>query len=143
MRSIFGFTLIAILMALGSIYAAPARLLYKPSESPQTPPPPLMVDLNGSAWLGKYMAANRTFIFEPDGTLSYRSAASKIAKGIKNRGSWRLEGNKLYFEHFINPNQKLMEFRGTIKDADTIVGEATYFLKNGAKEEQSLKRVRD
>ncbi len=106
-------------------------------------PAPVMVDLNGSAWLGKYRAANRIFIFEADGTLSYRSAASKVAKAFKNGGSWKLEGDKLHFEHFINPNQKLMEFHGTVKDANTIVGEATFFLKGGAKQEQTLQRSKE
>ena len=71
------------------------------------------VDLNNTAWLGRYNAVARTFIFEADGTLSYRSSTSKVAKGLKNRGFWRLEGNNLFFEHYISPNSKLMEFRGT------------------------------
>jgi hypothetical protein len=129
MRSILGLAVIGILIALGSTDAAPARLLHRPSE-PTPPPAPVMLDLNGTTWLGKYMAANRTFIFEADGTLSYKSAA-KTAKAFKNRGFWKLEGNKLYFEHYINPNQKLMEFHGVIKDGNTIVGEATFLGSSG------------
>ncbi len=138
MPRIVGLSILWIALALALAHAAPARLPYEPADAPKMPAQ-VTVDLNGTAWLGKYLAANRTFIFETDGTLSYKSAA-KTSKGFKNRGSWKLEGNRLYFEHYINPNQKLMEFRGIIRDANTIVGEATFPVK-GTKEQQMLQRA--
>lgn len=140
MRSILSLAIIGLVMALGSVAAAPAKLPYEPSDPLPAPAP--KVDLTGTAWVGKYQTVNRTFIFEADGTVSYQSAgaaAAKKAKSIKNRGFWKLEGNKLYFEHFINPNQKLMEFRGVVKDGNTIVGETTYLIK-GMKEPATLQR---
>jgi hypothetical protein len=140
MRANLGLAVIGILMAIGSAHAAPARLLYKSSAPPPPQmPAPVTVDLNGTAWLGKYISTTRTFIFEPDGTLSYRTA-TKAAKIYKNRGKWKLEGNKISFEYFTTPANVLMEFNGTVTDANTIVGEATYRLKNGAKEEQIFRR---
>lgn len=127
-------------LALAGLHAAPARPLYEPPPPPAAPKV-VLVDLNNTAWVGKYNAAIRTFIFEADGTLSYRSGAAKVkGAGIKNRGSWKVVGNQLFFEHFINPNQKLMTFQGTIQDANTIVGEATYLLLN-KKDNQTLQRT--
>src|SRR5580698_7680165 len=105
MRRIFGLSMVMMAGALGLAHAAPARLPYEPGEAPKMPVK-LAVDLTGTAWLGKYMAANRTFIFEADGTLSYQSVTAKGKTGtrFKNRGFWKLEGDKLYFEHYVNPN---------------------------------------
>jgi hypothetical protein len=124
-------------IAIGLAHAVPARPLYEPAVT--VAPPPLTVNLNGSAWLGKYNAANRVYIFEADGTLSYRSAIAKAGgKVYKNRGTWRLEGNKLFFDHNIGAKNTVMEFRGTVVDANTIVGEATYPM-TGRKDTQTLK----
>jgi hypothetical protein len=139
MRSALGLSIVWIALAFSLAHAAPARPLYQPT-SPPAPPVRKFVNLNNTAWLGKYNAVARTFIFEPDGTLSYRSPTSKAAKGFKNRGFWKLEGNNLFFEHYINPNSKLMEFRGTVIDGNTIVGEATYLLLR-TKAPQTMQRA--
>lgn len=125
-------------LALGIGHAAPARPLYEPEAPPKLPAP--VIGLNGTAWLGKYNTIDRVFIFEPDGTVSYRTTA-KTAKIFKDRGFWKFDGNILTFEHYINPNSKLMEFHGTVKDANTIVGEATYVLLKGKKALQTLQRT--
>ncbi|HZZ78794.1 MAG TPA: hypothetical protein VFE62_09770 [Gemmataceae bacterium] len=138
MRRILGITIAWIVLAIGLARAAPARPLYTPSVRP-TPPTRKVFDLHNSAWLGKYNAAARTFIFEADGTLSYKVPTSKLGKSYKNRGFWRLEGNTVFFEYYINPKQKLMEFRGTMVDINTIVGEAHYLL-NGSRTKQTLHR---
>jgi hypothetical protein len=122
------------LVTLSVAYAIPARPLYLPPEPPRPPvaPPPVPTNLAGTAWLGKYSTVNRIFILEGDGTVSYRAPASKAAP-FKNRGTWRVEGNTLIFEHFV------MEFRGVIQDANSIVGVST--LKTGAKTPQTLQRT--
>jgi hypothetical protein len=137
MHRLLGLSILWLAGALGLAHAAPVRLPHMPAEPPKMPVK-VAVDLNGTAWLGKYGAANRTFIFEADGTVSYKTGA-KASKGFKNRGFWKIEGNNLFFEHYLNPNQKLMEFRGVVKDPNTIVGEATFPLK-GTKEQQTLQR---
>jgi hypothetical protein len=124
-------------LALGIAHAVPARPLYEPPEYPKAPVR-MTVDLNGTAWLGKYNAVNRIFVFEADGTLSYKSAAGKGAF-FKNRGSWKVDGNNISFEHNVGA-KKVMEFRGVVKDQNTIVGEATYPLTN-KKVEQTLERT--
>jgi hypothetical protein len=126
-------------LALGIGHAAPARPLYEPEEPPKLPAL-IIGGSNRTAWLGKYNTVDRVFIFEPDGTVSYRTIA-KTSKVFKERGFWKLEGNNLTFDHFINPKTKVMEFHGIVKDANTIVGEATYLLLNGKKALQTLQRT--
>ena len=126
-------------LMVGIAHAAPARPLYEPEE-PAKLPVPVIGGSNGTAWLGKYNTVDRVFVFEPDGTVSYRTTL-KTSKVFKGRGSWKLDGNILTFEHYINPKSKLMEFRGTVKDGNTIVGEATYLLLNGKKALQTLQRT--
>jgi hypothetical protein len=120
-----------------SLAAVPARPLYEPEDPPKPPPPPKIniMDLRGTAWLGKYNAANRTYIFEPNGTLSYKTTTKTI---FKNYGSWRIEGNRVSYEYG-SGKTKLMEFRGTIQDNNTIIGEATYL--NGNKAVMTLQRT--
>jgi hypothetical protein len=126
-------------LTLGIAHAVPVRPLYEPAFP--VAPPSTIVNLNGTSWLGKYQTINRIFIFEPDGSLSYRTTIGKAGGKIyKNRGVWKLEGNVLTFDYFTTPANKLMEFRGTVIDADTIVGEATYRL-NIPKAQQTLKRT--
>jgi hypothetical protein len=124
-------------IAIGIAQAVPARPLYEPAV-PVTPAP-LIVNLNGSSWFGKYITINRIFIFEADGTLSYRTTTGKAGGKIyKNRGNWKLQGNNLYFDYFTMPGRTLMEFRGIVTDGNTIVGEATYPV-TGKKDAQTLK----
>lgn len=123
-------------LAFSVAHAIPARPLYEPLES--GPPAFAMANFQGSEWSGKYLTLNRIFIFEADGSLSYKSNPKTI-KGFKNRGSWKLDGGNLTFEHHISVNNKLLEFRGIIQDANTIVGEVTY--KNGNKVQQTFQRI--
>jgi hypothetical protein len=124
-------------LALGVAHAVPARPLYEPPAFPKAPVR-VGIDLNGTAWLGKYNAVNRIFVFEADGTLSYKATTAK-GKLFKNRGTWKLDGANLSFEH--NTGAKtVMQFQGIVKDANTIVGAATYTLTN-KKAEQSLQRT--
>jgi hypothetical protein len=138
MTRILACSIAFFVLALGVAHAVPARPLYEPAFA--VAPPPLIVNLNGSSWLGKYNAVSRVFIFEPDGSLSYSTSTGKGAGKIyKNRGIWRLEGRSLYFENTLK-DRKLMEFRGIVIDGNTIIGEATYPLAN-TKAEQTLKRA--
>lgn len=124
------------ILGVGLAHGVPARPLYEPEEPPKPPAPKQMaIDLRGTAWLGKYITTNRTFIFEADGTLSYKSTTKTI---FKNRGSWRLDGSTLYFEHNVGVN-KVMDFKGTILSNGTIVGES--ITKTGAKTQQTLQRT--
>src|SRR5437868_3809011 len=130
MKYILLFANVWLALAVSIAVAVPARPLYEPEEPPK-PASRIVADLNGSAWTGKYNTITRIFVFEADGTLSYKSAAV-AGKIFKNRGSWKLEGDILSFEHFINPNNKLMHFRGKVADANSIVGESV-ILTTGAK----------
>jgi hypothetical protein len=138
-KRILGGSIVLFAFGLGVAQAVPARPLYEPVEyaRPTATAATVTVNLNGSAWLGKYGAANRTYVFEADGTLSYKSAAVK-GNLFKNRGTWKLEGNVLTFEHFIGKN-KVQDFRGIVKDANTIVGEQT--LKTGAQSPMTMQRT--
>src|SRR5688572_45732 len=122
-------------------YAIPARPLYVPDDPPKAPAVRVApINIAGTAWLGKYSAAatQRLFVFEADGTVSYRSPAGKTTP-IKNRGNWRVEGNTLIFDHFITKGNTLMEFRGVIQDPNTIVGES--WNKAGVKTPQTMQRT--
>lgn len=133
--SISGFLLI---LAASIGRGVPAVPLYMPTpKAPAIAKPVVALDLRGTAWLGKYSTIARIFIFEADGTLSYKTTG-KIH--YKNRGTWRVEGDTLIFEHWLsNPANKIMDFRGTIRDANSIVGEST--MKTGAKTMQTLQRT--
>ena len=137
MKRLLGCSMMWFVLAIGFAHAIPARPLYEPVEPAQLPVL-VVANLHGSEWSGKYMAANRIFIFEADGTVSYKSSPKTI-KGIRNRGTWKFDGKNLTFEHYIGNNNILMEFRGVIQDGNTIMGEATY--KTGKKEQQSLQRI--
>lgn len=119
-------------------YAIPARPLYVPDDPPKAPVVRVVPNIAGTAWLGKYSATQRLFVFEADGTVSYRSPASKT-NPIKNRGSWRVEGSTLIFDHFITKGNIIMEFRGVIQDPNTIVGES--WTKAGIKTPQTMQRT--
>jgi len=137
MPRLFVFSLAAVGLMMGVALAHPARPLYLPAIAAKAPSPRPAMNLNGTTWQGKYLTSNRFFTFEPDGTLSYKSSPA-TKNSIKNRGHWRFDGDTLYFEHFMVVNNKLMEFRGKIQDANTIVGES--ITKTGAKTTQTLQR---
>jgi hypothetical protein len=136
---IAGVGIASLCVAVGLTHAAPARPLYQPAAAPAPPPPRVQVNLAGTAWLGKYQTVNRIFIFEPDGTLSYRTTA-KSGKIYKNRGTWKVDDDKIHFEHYTTPANKLMEFHGTVVNPSTITGEATYRLNNTAAK-QTMERT--
>ena len=138
MKRTIGCSIVLFALGLGVAQAVPARPLYEPVEYARpTAAAAISVNLNGSAWLGKYNTVNRIYIFEADGTLSYKSAAAK-GNVFKNRGTWKLEGNVLTFEHFVGKN-KVQDFRGIVKDANTIVGDQT--LKTGATSPMTMQRT--
>ena len=119
---------ILVLMALGVLDAAPARPLYEPPEPPKLATP---ISLGGTYWFGKCFVDNFWIIFENNGTITYGYTGHKW-----NSGSWKLDGNNLYFEM----NKKYLEFRGTVT-GNTIQGEAwnvpgsrwkTFFTKTDA-----------
>lgn len=86
---------------LAIAHAAPVRPLYDPPQPPparQTSP-----DLRGTSWHG-VESADRNIYFHADGSLAYTPSQ-------KGFGSWRQEGNMVYFEF----NGKYREFRGTIQ----------------------------
>jgi hypothetical protein len=103
---------------------APSRPLYEPPE-----PAPLTVDLRGTTWQGQDHVANYRVTFEPDGTMTY---------GYNNRfnrgGSWKLEGNKLYFE----VNKKYREFNGIV-NGDILQGDS--WNVTGKRWQTNLRRV--
>ena len=133
------FAVVLGLAIVGAAYAIPARPLSEPTKPAPAVVPPAVL-LPGTEWNGKYNLANRIFIFEADGTLSYRTGAGKLGtKDRKNAGTWRVDGNTLHFTHALTPTNVIMEFRGVIRDAQTIVGEATYPLL-GKKDTQTLQR---
>jgi hypothetical protein len=126
----------------------PAKPLFEPSPAIVLPPRPLAVNLSGTSWQGKYNTVNRIFIFEPDGTLSFQVTTVKGLKNpkvYKNYGNWRQENDKITFSYGNNPGNILMEFRGTLIDANTIEGEATYSSPalKGSAGKQTMKRALD
>jgi hypothetical protein len=120
----FGAYLFAWLLSASSLaLAVPARPLYQPPPAVKTPARPT-VNLNGTTWQGTYLDAIRVFIFEPDGTISYKASAK--TKVINRKcGTWKFDGETLTFEHYHNLKNVLMEYRGKLQDAKTIVGEST------------------
>lgn len=123
-------------LAIGFALANPVRPPYVPEPIAKPPAPKVTFDMAGSKWLGKYNVANRYYTFEIDGTVSY--SPSPTTKGIKNRGSWRIEGNTFNFDHNIGA-AKMLEFRGTFTDANTLVGEQT-MTKTGVKSNVTMQR---
>jgi hypothetical protein len=97
--------------AIALVHAAPARPLYEPP----TPPQPQSFDLRGTTWTGYCSAVGADWIahFESDGTLRYSYKGATYVNG-----TWKVEGNSLYFE----TNKRYSEFRGEIR-ANSISGE--------------------
>ncbi|MBI2808852.1 MAG: hypothetical protein HYX68_28040 [Planctomycetes bacterium] len=96
---------ILMLMGTGLVNAAPARPRYDPPPR-ATPGTPL--SLAGTYWFGKCYADNFWIIFEEQGTINW-GYGQLDAKKAGSTGTWRLEGNKVYFEF----NRKTLEFQGT------------------------------
>ncbi len=104
--------------------AVPARLPYMPEAPPK---PPEVQVLAGSVWRGQLYDPNSRIVFNGDGTLTYGEPGGTTA------GSWRLEGNKLFFE--IN---KYSEY-DTVLLGDVIQGEG--WNKAGQRCKPLLKRI--
>jgi hypothetical protein len=113
-------------MAQNALQAVPARPRYEPPE------PPILIDLRGTTWQGKDLTvANRVYVFESDGTLHYGKNNPSSLKG-----SWKLDGNEVYFEM----NNRFREFKGIIQ-GDTMTGES--WNKSGKRWQTTFHRVRD
>ena len=118
-----GFVWLGLALAAGAV---PARLPYMPEPLPK---PPVIPVLAGTVWRGQLYYPNSRIAFLGDGTLTYGEP------GSTSPGSWRLEGNKLYFE--IN---KYSEY-DTIFLGDVIQGEG--WNKGGQRCKPLLKRAYD
>jgi hypothetical protein len=83
------FAIVGLALAISMAQAVPARPLYEPAE-----PSKLMfpIDLRESVWIGRLFAENEKVTLHADGTLSYSEG------GPDNRGTWRLTGDKLFFQ---------------------------------------------
>jgi hypothetical protein len=95
------FLLACLVFALGVAQGVPARPRYEPIEPPSRAP----LALAGTHWFGKCYVDNFWIIFEPNGTITNGYNMNKW-----NNGTWKLEGNNLYFEM----NNKYLQFRGTV-----------------------------
>ncbi len=103
--------LICTLAALPSVHAVPARLPNDATARPTLDP----FDLHGSRWSGSDIESGDWEItFEKDGGITY----TYNGRTFRN-GSWKWQGNALYFE----TNQKYYEFRGMVL-GDVIDGES-------------------
>ncbi|MSQ93410.1 MAG: hypothetical protein EXR98_02515 [Gemmataceae bacterium] len=101
--------------------AHPARPLYEPPDPPKAAPPFTMA---GTYWFGKCYADNFWMIFEEQGTINWGYGQLDVKKA-GSTGTWKLEGNHLYFEF----NKKTLEFRGT---TDGQVIEGSTFNNSGS-----------
>lgn len=124
------------IVAIGMAHAVPARPLLEPPVPP-APPKVTFIELKGTAWAGKYGAANRTYIFEADGSISYSSTGKTW---FKQRGNWKFDGINLFFDHHTGTKKISYEFRGIVKDANTLVGEQTLIL-SGMKSPATMTRT--
>jgi hypothetical protein len=100
---------VMLIFALSASVAAavPARPLYEPEPLPKLRTGP---NLPGSTWEGMLFIPNSKITFNADGTLVYGDP------GSGSPGTWRLEGNVLFFD--IN---KYSEYK-TVIDGDRIHG---------------------
>ena len=114
-----------VLIALGVLDAAPARPIYEP------PKPAGPISLAGTYWFGKCYVDNYWMIFEEQGTINW-GYGQLDAKKAGSTGTWKLEGNKLYFEF----NQKTLEFKGT---TDGQLIEGLTFNNSGSRYPTSLR----
>lgn len=137
MKRLIATLLLFAAVAFGFADAKPARPLFEP-EVPPKMAAPVVVNLAGTTWLGKYGVTDRYFAFEADGTVSYWTAAK--TKMYKLRGNWKSDGVNFFFDHHTGTKKISLEFRGVIKDADTIVGEQTLVL-TGAKSPVTMKKA--
>jgi hypothetical protein len=124
-------------LAFGFAAANPARPLYEPLPPPKLPAAKVIPNMIGTTWLGKYSTVNRYYIFEADGTISFKTTLK--ANALKGRGNWRMEGNVVFFDHNLGAGT-IMEFRGNFKDEKTIVGQQT-MVKTGAKSNVTMQRA--
>jgi hypothetical protein len=93
-------------MAVPALVAVPVP--HRRGDDDRTP------DLTGTTWEGQDGQYFTRFVFEPGGVLFY-----SYKNGTFRSGSWKVEGNALYFEM----NQRFREFKGTVQ-GDTITGDS-------------------
>jgi hypothetical protein len=87
-------------LAIGIAHAVPARPLYDPPAAD-----PEYFDFRGTVWHGQtYEKTLLTLELDPSGVLNYNYGGNK-----STAGSWKSDGNVLYFEM----NKKYLEARGT------------------------------
>src|SRR5687768_16216184 len=94
---------LALLVLAAHIAAARAV----PIPEDRTPKDPWdAVEMAGTVWEGPDGSyAYKRMVFEPDGTLSYSHKGGNFRSG-----TWRMEGNTVYFQ----VNKQYREFRGTV-----------------------------
>lgn len=124
------------IVAFGLALANPARPLYEPVPPAKLPAVKALPNMMGTTWQGKYSVSTRFYTFEPDGTVSY--AINAKSKPNKGRGNWRFEGQTFIFDHNLGA-ATVLEFRGTFKDGNTLVGQQT-MVKTGAKSNVTMQR---
>jgi hypothetical protein len=100
MRRMFALEFVWAVLAVCSADAVPARQ----AHAPPAPSKKAALDLRGTVWDGAPIHEDRMIVFEPDGGLTY-------GLGKNRGGSWRLEGNTVYFEL----NNAFRMFRGTVQ----------------------------
>ena len=89
MRRLHALTFGLTLMLVGTSLAAPARPLYLPSA---VPTPQRYASVAGTSWHGTLFSSDCRITFNADSTLTYKDA------GNPARGSWRQEGNRVFFD---------------------------------------------
>jgi hypothetical protein len=120
---LFSFAWLALTLSVA--HAVPARPLYEPIGPQKLALP---INLGESVWIGQLFTPNEKVTFHADGTLSYSEG------GFGNRGTWRLTGDKLFFQ--IN---NFSEYHTTVV-GDVIQGTGTN--KSGQSCKTLLKRQR-
>src|SRR2546430_2530509 len=93
MKRVHVLSITCIVAAVSIAHAVPARPLYEPPD----PPTPVVFTLGGTHWFGTCYAENFWIIFEKQGTINW-GYGQLDAKKAGSNGTWKLEGNNLYFE---------------------------------------------
>lgn len=125
MRRLFALSIVWLAVHIAVADAIPARLPYMP-EDPAKAPPPISI-LANTIWRGRLYDENSRIAFLPDGKLTYGEP------GGTSPGTWKLEGNQLFFQ--INDYS---EYK-TVLLGDVIQGEGVN--KAGQKCQPLLKRA--
>ena len=76
-------------LAISVAHAVPARPLYVPPDPPMLAP---TIDLAETVWVGRLYTDGEQVTFHSNGTLTYAIGGGQFP------GTWRLTGDKLYFD---------------------------------------------